>query len=566
MEGGEEYDISPGGEIEGGNDTSSGDSADDDEDQADGEEDQTESYGGYGDQEVKSPEDQELDEDCISTQRRFDQMINEALRKSQEGDAREFIYFTLPTPIMNNMVVSYKSILRDLTPLVQKNDEYLVQQLIQSRQYDRKLRDWNSEFNSFRRQSQKIISYMAKEFERKKAAAEYRKESIAKTGVLDVNKLYSYKYNDDLFLRNTIRPDGKNHGMVMLIDWSASMTGHMLDTMKQTMNLVWFCQKVNIPFEVYAFSNSYRHGALDDLLSADRTDDNKDAIRAAMLKLGTFSYKEGDGEFSSDTHLLNFFSSRMSAKQQLEMMKMMYRVAGSCASERWSRFDLSSTPLVEGLVGMTKVIPNFKNHYNLDIVNLMILTDGDCNSAMDRIHHEDEDPGRLGYKKGLRGYYKRENTFLEDPVTKRSYCMDQFMVRGEHYVYEGKIQERAVLTLLKDRYDVNIVGIFLDSYTSGRRLSRGTLDRFIGQRYFNQEAHAAARKECRKDGLATVQYKAYDEFYIVPTGTLRDNAPDNLNIDENMTVGKMAGMFKKQQTSKFGNKVLVNRMTDIISV
>ena len=33
---------------------------------------------------------------------------------------------------------------------------------------------------------------MIKEFERKKAAKEYRRASVAKTGVLDVNKLHSY--------------------------------------------------------------------------------------------------------------------------------------------------------------------------------------------------------------------------------------------------------------------------------------------------------------------------------------------------------------------------------------
>jgi len=31
----------------------------------------------------------------------------------------------------------------------------------------------------------------------------------------------------------------------------------ILDTIKQLYNLVWFCNKVNIPFDVYAFTNSY---------------------------------------------------------------------------------------------------------------------------------------------------------------------------------------------------------------------------------------------------------------------------------------------------------------------
>ena len=35
------------------------------------------------------------------------------------------------------------------------------------------------------------------------------------------------------------------------------MSHIMMDTVKQLINLVWFCKKVNIPFDVYAFSNSY---------------------------------------------------------------------------------------------------------------------------------------------------------------------------------------------------------------------------------------------------------------------------------------------------------------------
>ena len=32
-----------------------------------------------------------------------------------------------------------------------------------------------------------------------------------KTGVLDTNSLYNYKLVDDIFLRQSVTPDGKNH-------------------------------------------------------------------------------------------------------------------------------------------------------------------------------------------------------------------------------------------------------------------------------------------------------------------------------------------------------------------
>ena len=35
------------------------------------------------------------------------------------------------------------------------------------------------------------------------------------------------------------------------------MSNVMMDTVKQLFNLVWFCKKVAIPFEVYAFTTDY---------------------------------------------------------------------------------------------------------------------------------------------------------------------------------------------------------------------------------------------------------------------------------------------------------------------
>jgi hypothetical protein len=35
------------------------------------------------------------------------------------------------------------------------------------------------------------------------------------------------------------------------------MKDNFYNTIKQTLNLVWFCERVNIPFEVYGFTNGY---------------------------------------------------------------------------------------------------------------------------------------------------------------------------------------------------------------------------------------------------------------------------------------------------------------------
>ena len=62
--------------------------------------------------------------------------------------------------------------------------------------------------------------YLVKEFEMKKSAQAYKRASQDKTGIIDPLKLPTYKYNEDIFKKLTIIPDGKNHGMMMLLDWS----------------------------------------------------------------------------------------------------------------------------------------------------------------------------------------------------------------------------------------------------------------------------------------------------------------------------------------------------------
>ena len=552
-----------------------GDDLDDEEENDNGESDTDEQTGGDSDEEDSDGEFDsgfgdddyidELPDDLVETQDQFDRMVDSLINPDPDGK-HPFVYFTLPDPNLKGMVVPYKRVLRELPAIVDKvlspspmNDPYL------RRIYNGVSED-DMNYLKFRRQSQKIINYMAKEFDRKKAAAEYRKESIAKTGVLDVNKLYSYKYNDDLFLRNTIKPDGKNHGMVMLLDWSASMTPHLYDTMKQVINLMWFCQKINIPFEVYAFTNSYHNTAWHKAMREDEVDIHE----AAKLHMpDVWDLKEGNGVLHNQTCLINILSSRMSAKQSSLMAKTLFKFS-YCQRSRSGAFgpyEMSSTPLVEALVGIQKILPNFINKYGIDICNLMILTDGECNTCMDSVHVDHAPNQRVSYtrNRAIRGYYNRASTFMEDPITKKSYSLGDFTSMSDGYAYEGKIQERAIIQMMKDRHNLNVVGIFLDGTAQGRRLTVRTLDLMIGQRYWNKASHKEARTHCRKHGFAPIKVTSYDEFYLVPVGTLREDGGD-LSIEEGMSVGKMKSVFSKNQKTKFGNKMLVNRMTDIIAV
>ena len=99
---------------------------------------------------------------------------------------------------------------------------------------------------------------MVQRFEMKKSADAYARASQNKTGVLNTARLHQYKLTDDIFLRQTVTPDGKSHGMVMFVDWSGSMANQLVDTVKQLLVLVQFCRKVQISFQVFAFTTPDR--------------------------------------------------------------------------------------------------------------------------------------------------------------------------------------------------------------------------------------------------------------------------------------------------------------------
>ena len=61
----------------------------------------------------------------------------------------------------------------------------------------------------------------------KKAADQYARASVSKTGSLDMGRLHTYKFNEDLFAKVTTLPGATNHGMVMYLDWSGSMASNL---------------------------------------------------------------------------------------------------------------------------------------------------------------------------------------------------------------------------------------------------------------------------------------------------------------------------------------------------
>ena len=505
----------------------------------------------------KSSEPDPEDFDGDAGDLRADEFDTEATFENKKKDlsdtkANEYVYFKLPKPNLKNIIVPYKEC-DNLYGYM--SDAHVYNYAAEGFLRKNYITDTADEFNNFRRSSQKIINYMVKEFERRKAANEHRRISIAKTGILDVNKLHSYRYNEDIFLKNAIMPDGKNHGMVMLLDWSASMATNMANTVKQLLNLVWFCQKVNIPFEVYAFTNAYTPHLRAELTKDIDESWTEKRIRALYGQF--FSQEPGELVIRGEFSLLNFFSSRMSSRDITRMGKALYATASvlkgyrtdSCLNE----FTLSSTPLVEALITMQTVIPNFIKAHKLHRTNFIVLTDGDANTGGDRVYMGDDahhNAGRFdGY--GVQGIY-------ESVITRKQYRLDKIC---KYYTNKYDRQVNLLIRLLRDDHNINTIGIFLDNESRGKTVKRRHIEKYLGWFNFNREAHAKVRLGVKKNGFASIKDLAgYNEYYIVPTGSTVIEDGRIGDVDEDITKNKLKTLFVKAQKVKFGSRILADKM------
>ena len=103
-----------------------------------------------------------------------------------------------------------------------------------------------------------------KEFECKKAADSYARASTARTGVLDMSSLHTYKFNEDLFKKVTVVPEGKNHGLVFVLTGVVLCSIFWRIHVSNSSTSSGSVRKWGIPFDVYAFTNEWRRRSLID--------------------------------------------------------------------------------------------------------------------------------------------------------------------------------------------------------------------------------------------------------------------------------------------------------------
>ena len=485
-------------------------------------------------------------------------------------DGRDYWYGNIPQSTLQN-IIDYKMIIDKCAEYYSDIDE--GGQKFQSAVYQY--------LNKFEKESQKTINYMLKEFEMKKSADSYVRASIAKTGQLDMTKIHSYKYNEDLFRKVTVMPDGKNHGLVILVDWSGSMNRVIHDAFKQLMQIVWFCKRAGIQFEVYAFAD---HGMGDWF--PEGTNVRKEFSYSNYEANPFWNYKVGDITVS-DHVLLNMFSSRMSKMElkrsahyicgaTLQMMGCGYdHYTGKHLLSEWydakahefyyarphypNGLHLGGTPLNGAIATLSTLVPEYRKKNNIQNLNVVIISDGASNGdggkiqeteevVFDRHTYQKHKTGRMVFGTDRPDWNVVKH--YVDPITKK-----QFKFTGR----DSASETEAHISVLRARTGCNVVGFYLAQSSKNGAIRRNDMYWLFPNQNLDE-----VRKELKKNRVAVADSFGYDEYYVIPTGNMALET-EELKVSSEMTKGRMAKAFMNHMRGKTLNRVLLNKFVQQIA-
>lgn len=123
--------------------------------------------------------------------------------------------------------------------------------------------DITTAVRDMRKSIQTSVDSMVRVFESKKAAERYRNARISTTGLIDINKVHRYQFDDKIFRKAVKIPNSKNHAYYILLDFSGSMSRIYKDVIEQVVVLTEFFKRIQVPYKVVCFGASVRHEISD---------------------------------------------------------------------------------------------------------------------------------------------------------------------------------------------------------------------------------------------------------------------------------------------------------------
>jgi hypothetical protein len=457
-------------------------------------------------------------------------------------DSTEYKYWKFDTDYFRDPVIGYKQILNETKSPEQweiDNPEfvdYRTRYMDEEQKAKFKATE-SADFIQFKTESIRTVNYLVKEFEMKKSAQMHKRATVSKIGSLDMKKVYAYKLQDDLFKRVTSLPQGKNHGMILLVDWSGSMNEVLKDTMKQVINLAMFCNRVQIPYRVFAFTTDYN----DKLTQTQEEREAHSAWRTIRREPNNLI------DCADRFHLLEFFNNKMTTTEFNSMARRIldYRFM-------WNDgYNTGGTPLNEALIYCYDTLGKFIKNNNIEKTTFITLTDGEGGSLNTYSYGRFDD----SRTEVINNVYKRIKikNFIKDEVTQKTYEIGRM---------SGN-QTEMILRMIKDRYNVALVGFHI-CQNRGRDLrsvANSNLPSYNGDIYSLIETW---KKQFRLNGFASVKNTGRDELFLIPQSSTKIQEGE-LDVKVDANAKAIARNFGKYLNVKKTSRVLLNRFVGLVA-
>lgn len=394
---------------------------------------------------------------------------------------------------------------------------------------------FHDQFLMFMKNTRKAVGLLIKEFELRKAAYQYSRATVAKTGSLNVERLHAYKVSDDLFLSVTKLADAKNHAMLMFVDYSGSMQSTLPHVLKHLINLALFCRNLGIPFRVYAFSTD------GGFITPKRTPYYMNTEEAGY-----------DRVVISNLNLLELTSSELNKadfNDSIFALWLRSEHIDLCGSGE----GLGNTPLNETIIAAHKLVTEFKAKYNPDRMLSIFLTDGDGQS-LKHVMGADHNRSRLE----VDGSYWTYNQKL------------RFKLNGRYVQAENKEMTTALMENLRITTGCEAIGFFIPQSKSLLR-QKATFAIATSKKINPASAHglwaAKFEKEYNEnDVICFPNGLGYTNYFIVASGEeLSIDDDEEIGITEDMTRGRMAKVFTKYSKAKRANRVFVTKFAEALA-
>lgn len=471
----------------------------------------------------------------------------------------------LPEPILENIIHPYKQVLYDHSNdaiyripkpvdygnLKMDDEESLDEDAelkMSAEDLEALLKENN--LNTFMKKNASTIAYHKQLFEMRKKAIEHNRTMTFRSGLLDMNKIHSYKYDDQIFKTFQIKETGKKHGLIFFLDMSGSMSGYISGAIKKMLEIVLFCKQTSIPFTVYGFTSQ------------------NFSLREKFHNYGNMEYKMSiDTNFS----LIEFLSHSMTAVEFKKGFEILSKRIGT-RGHMW-QYGLGGTPLNEAILCLDSIVKKFRNSTNAQIVNIVFFTDGagssfgyTRNNSLNTKNHYNSLINPFSYD-----VEKTSNFILYDRKTKKNYSLSN-KDQKQSPINDSVYQTSVLLDIMRDRLpNTNILNYYIedDIWTM---LSDDELISIDPNKNRNKPKLKYSWSEMREVRdhfnnnimiMVKNKYNGFDQAYIISTRYFTDNTKKRNTVETGQKLSLKEEFQKTSRNRKLTNK-LISDFIDMI--